>query len=209
MLTTLGKLLIQSYGLLLAVAFGGFLGANLAGFVPGIGEHFFNTEGRATPPEIYRRWIHGGWLVGAGLALVAGLLAARRRQAAIRPGDDDRRRKRRESRLRGYSSPRTVLGAAVGGAVGFGLLGAMLGGTFLLLWFSLAYSPFSPAEWGSSVAVETERMAPRSRGVPRRSVVHATEHPVALYLFLGPTLLGLVGGTLLAGVGKMVEKSKR
>lgn len=187
MFSKLVRLAVRFYGLLLAVACGGFLGANLAGFVPGIREFFFNPEARATLPETYRRWMHGGWVVGAGFAIVAGLLELRGRRSARRAVNQEHGR---DAPRHSYPVPRSFLGAIAAGAAGFGLLGAMLGGTFLLLWFSLTYSPFSPAGWGSSVAVETEPMVP-SRQVPRGLAVHTTDHPVALYLFVVPTLMGL------------------
>jgi hypothetical protein len=206
MFAKLGRLLVQGYGLLVSVACGGFLGANLAAFAPAINEFFIHPQSRATPPEIYRRWIHGGWLVGAGFAFVASLLEARRRHSGRRPA---KRKPDNQSSLQSDHHPRSLPGAAALGAAGGGLLGAMLGGTLLLLWFSLAYSPFSPAEWGSSVTLETNRMIPRSSGSPRGWAVHTTNHPVALYLFLVPTLAGAASGALLAGVGKIVEKIKR
>jgi hypothetical protein len=206
MLTKLGTLLVKGYGFLLAVAFGGFVGANLAGFVPGIGEFFFNPDNRPTPPDVYMRWIHGGWLTGAALATVAGLLHMLRQRSTAKSKGTGNNKQRRKARLRDYPSPGTVLGSAAAGGVGGGFLGMFLGSTLLFFWFSLAYSPFAPAEWGASISVERVERPERSAG--DALVRHGTNHPIALYLFLGPTLTGLTAGGLLGGICKAVEKAK-
>ncbi len=210
MLKQFGTLLVKGYGFILAVALGGYLGANLAGFVPGIGEFFFNPDDRPTPPETYRRWLHGGWLAGAGLAGVVGLWHALRQRAnqnkSIGTGESKRRRKRRDARLRSYPSPRTVLGSAAAGGICCGFLGMFLGSSLLFFWFSLAYSPFSPAEWGASIRVERVSRPERSRSEAR--LRHSTDHPIALYLFLGPILTGMAAGGMVGGIGKLVEKSR-
>jgi hypothetical protein len=205
MLAKFGKLLGQGYSLLLAAACGGFLGANLAAFVPAIGEFFFNSQQRATPPETFRRWMDGGWLVGAGFALVAALVEIRRRRAkqlASRKQGHETSAQGREH----YPRPRTVLGSMVAGAAGFGLLGAILGATLLLFWFSLVYSPFSPAGWGASVNLEVDRTSFPSQSPTRGRIMHTTNHPVALYLFFVPVLVGAGGGALFCGAAKLVEK---
>jgi hypothetical protein len=193
MFRSLGKLLAVGYSLLLSVAAGGFIGANFALFVPGIADIFFNPGGRATQPVTYLRWAHGGWLVGAGVTLVGFVL--QRRRFANRTADEERHRKRRHALLQDNSSSHGVLASAGIGAACCGLLGALLGGSFLLLWFSLAYSPFSPS-WDRTMTVERARTLPRRR----TQIVHTTQHPIALYAFFVPTVLGAASGAVIGGV---------
>jgi hypothetical protein len=97
-----------------------------------------------------------------------------------------------------------VLASAGIGAACCGLLGATLGGTFLLLWFSLAYSPFSPG-WDRTLAVERDRTVSRSRV----RWVHTTKHPFALSAFFVPTALGATSGAVIGGVGSMTQTWNR
>lgn len=205
MISKLIEFLVKGYALLLAVAVGGFLGANVAGLVAGVSRSFLDPDGRPVRAEDILAWSHWGWLIGAGLALVGGILQARR--SGLRKEDEELRRPRRWARLRSYPSPRGVLVSAALGGVGLGLLGAMLGGTFLMLWFSLAYSPFAPA-WRSAVTVERDRTMARRRGEPRSQYFHETRHPVALYAFWGPAILGAAAGVLLGG-GAALRNSRR
>lgn len=204
MLWNLWKLLAAGYLLVLTVAAGGFVGANVAGLIPVMGEQFFDNNGRALRPETHLRWMHGGWLVGAAIFSVGGVLEARRRRTAKRTatstGDDADRRRKRQARLASYPSPRTLVGSAAVGSIIGGFLGMILGGTFLLLWFALAYSPLSPPSWGASVAVESDR---RVRGEYFDAPRHTTRHPIALYAFFAPAVLGLVSGALFGGIVKI------
>jgi hypothetical protein len=191
-----GELLVQGYFLLLTVAVGGFVGANFAVFVPVIAEIFFNPSGRATQPATYLRWIHAGWLVGAAFALVGSVLQRRRSM---------QRKSRTEhhsaTSAEAVTTPRGVLASAGVGALCCGLLGAMLGGSFLLLWFSLAYSPFSP-NWDRTIAVERDRTFPQRSG----HWVHTTTNPIALGLFFGPMVAGAASGAVLGGVSALRRK---
>jgi hypothetical protein len=81
----------------------------------------------------------------------------------------------------------------------------MLGGSFLLLWLSLVYSPFSPAGWASSVSGERMRIDHSSI---YKAWVMTTNHPVALYAFGGPIVLGAVAGGLICSIGTTIEKFK-
>lgn len=202
----------KGYGLLLTVAGGGFVGANLAGLVPMVIQFGFSSE-RALNPLFMLAWMHGGWIVGA---LVFGG-AAVARYLRQRPGDEPSRvsmtgrRARRWSRsqrssLRVYSNgrPLGIFGSAgVGGLIG-GFLGLMLGGSFLLLWFSITYSPLAPTAWISSLSLERQPI--RSAG--RKEPVVTTDNPVALYAFFGPIALGAATGVLLCGIGTAVEELK-
>jgi hypothetical protein len=97
-----------------------------------------------------------------------------------------------------------ILGSTgVGGLVG-GFLGLMLGGSLLLLWFSLAYSPFAPGSWASTITVET---IGHDTARPRKRVL-TTDHPVALYAFGGPIVFGAVVGAVACGVGTALGKWK-
>jgi hypothetical protein len=216
MLLQLGKLLAKSYVLLLTVAAGGLLGANISGFFSSIVEFASNAQ-RAPDPEVNRWWVHGGWIVGAGLFFVGNIGRALRSmrkdmRAMVRVARVRKSSRRKQSRQKadGFSvrfGARTcgILGSfGVGSLIG-GFIGLMLGGSFLLLWFSLAYSPFSPAGWASSVSVERMRIDHTS--VHKESVM-TTKHPVALYAFGGPIVLGAVAGGLFAGIGTAVEKLK-
>lgn len=202
-----GRLLVAGYSLLLAIAFGGFVGANLAGFIPGFGEFFLNPDNRATPPNVYRSWIHRGWLTGAALATAVGLVHTLRRRSTAKSkgtGHTEPSRRRPRARLRHYRSPKTVLGSAAVGGLAGGFLGMLLGSTLLFFWFSLSYSPFAPAEWGASIGVE--RVSRPERGFGETRLRHTTNQPIGLFLFVGPTLTGLIAGGGLGGIGKFIEK---
>jgi hypothetical protein len=199
LLARLGTLLIRGYVLLLTVAAGGLVGANVAAFVPVIREFFFNPEERATPPAVMLGWLHGGWLVGAGLALAGAVL--HRRRSAHRAAQSEQPRRPLWST---DAPPRGVLASIAGGAAGGGLLGALLGATFLLLWFSLTYSPFFPG-LDRTIKIERDRTHPRLTERP----VHTSTHPVAVAAFFIPTALGVVGGAVLGGVGRVTTEWKR
>jgi hypothetical protein len=76
----------------------------------------------------------------------------------------------------------------------------MLGGSFLLLWFSITYSPFAPREWVSSVSVERRRVD-RAYEEP----LLTTDHPVALFAFFGPVALAAAGGAVFGAVNGVYE----
>ena len=88
------------------------------------------------------------------------------------------------------------------GGLGGALLGGMLGGTFLLLWFSIAYSPFAPRLWVSSLTVERQRAGSSVRIEP----VTATNHPTAQIAFGAPLLLGAITGAVFGGVAGVTEE---
>src|SRR5436190_17168453 len=120
MLWNLGKLLANGYFLLLTVAAGGFVGANVAAFVPVVAEFFFNPQGRATPPATMLHWLHGGWLAGAGLALMGAVL--QRRRSANRTARKEQRHQHEALREK-VTTPRGVFASAGVGALCCGLLG--------------------------------------------------------------------------------------
>jgi hypothetical protein len=212
MLSKFGDLLVQGYGLLLIVAAGGLLGAKVAGFLQ-VAIEFASNADRAPDPEFVQAWIHGGWVVGAGL-FAFGAFGQKLRSPRRRTPSEYLRRRRKSSpgqdrsESKGFrvtigSQPCGVLGSiGVGGLIG-GFLGLMLGGSLLLLWFSIACSPFAPEGWFSSISVETvgsEIRLPRERAATAR-------HPAALYAFFAPIVLGAVAGAAICGVGTVLERS--
>lgn len=211
------KRLVKGYGVLLMTAAGGLVGANLSGFIGA----FFVPEHTA---EHLRAWVHWGWVAGAGLFLFGALTRRLRvvnssmlglrptppagaRSDAVEEIETNVGRPKRRYRdipVRDGRRVGALCGAAVFGFAG-AITGAAVGGSFLLLWFSLTYSPFSPAGWESSVRVEEIRAVDPPRDVP----VLATKHPVALYAFFGPIVLGAAAGAIVGGIaaaaGKVTE----
>ena len=208
MLLHLGGLLLKGYRLLLTVAAGGFVGANISGLMFGMMQFASNAQ-RAPDLVMLRWWTHGGWVVGAGLFLVgeiARILHSSKGKVKVRRRS---RNKQTRSLPSGFSStigsrPCGILGSfGVGSLIG-GFLGLMLGGSFLLLWFSLTYSPFAPSGWASSISAETIGPNPSDP----KSMALTTNHPVALYVFSVPIVLGATAGGLLCSVGTTIEKLK-
>jgi uncharacterized membrane protein YeaQ/YmgE (transglycosylase-associated protein family) len=175
-----------------STAVGGFLGANLAGLVGAlvVSKH---TAAAVQP------WVHGGWCFGTAVAFF-GAVTGRMRfingtsQQSTRPAGERANAAGPTSTGLWQESPtfrERVKGGLVLGLIG-GFLGAMLGGSLLMFWFSLAYSPFAPKSWVSSVKVERDD----SRGAVPRRHLHTTNHPVALGLFGVPVLIGATAGSL-------------
>lgn len=208
MLITLGKRLFQGFGLLLAMAAGGLAFANLFGFGALLFLKVSSVGNRAPSAEPYGWWMHCGWFVGVGLALVGALTQKR---AAHNRGVV--KRMEAESQPADLATPESGNWKTIGkksslfssitffGCAG-GFAGLMLGGALLLCWFSLAYSPFAPAGWASSINVEQRA---DSRLIENEEVL-TTKHPVALYAFGVPILLGATGGAILGGVGAALGK---
>lgn len=91
----------------------------------------------------------------------------------------------------------------------FGLLGAFLGvslgGSLLLIWFSLSMSPWPPAGWLESVSIKFADLSSADQSAVRGSLQRnggmTTSHPVAIYCFLGPVVLLGTLGVFIGGVG--------
>jgi hypothetical protein len=98
--------------------------------------------------------------------------------------------------------PAGILGSMGVGAAGGALLGLLLGGNLLLLWFSVAYSPFAPGGWASSISTEEVRT---NSSILERSVA-ATSHSAALYALFGPIVVGAASFALICGIGTAVRK---
>jgi hypothetical protein len=213
MLRTLGRALAKGYYFLLSVAAGGFVGANLAGVVRGAWT--FNAQ-HAPDPAITRAWMHGGWIVGAALFFAAGVAHHLRSGLSGRSeadGGKDGTRTRKKVKEAMSSSfnvtingrPAGILGSIGVGAAGGALLGLLLGGNLLLLWFSVAYSPFAPGGWASSISTEQIHIDSSVRERP----VAATSHPVALYALFGPIVIGATSFALICGIGTTVQKLRK
>ncbi|MCA9017508.1 MAG: hypothetical protein KDA77_19450 [Planctomycetaceae bacterium] len=208
MLFTLGKLLAKGYGLLLAMAVGGLVFANLFGLGAFLVQEISSDHQRAPATEIFQWWMHCGWLVGVGLALVGAFSKKRtsKKRSAARQAETDNEP---EDLAIPESGNWNTIGkrSSIFSSIGFfgfagGFAGLMLGGSLLLFWFSLAYSPFAPAGWASSVNVEQRA---DSLLVENQEVM-TTTHPVALYAFGIPIALGATGGAVLGGVGAAMGK---
>lgn len=189
---TLARIVVKVYSILLLTAIGGFLGANLAGLVSAfvVSKH---TAAAVQP------WVHGGWYFGTAVAFFGAVTGRMRfingtslqstrstgRTAAPAPPEST------GSRSESPTFRDRLHGGLVLGLIG-GFLGVMLGGSLLMFWFSLAYSPFAPRSWVTSVKVERDD----SRGAVPRRHLHTTSHPVALGLFGVPVLIGATAGSV-------------
>ncbi|MBN73010.1 MAG: hypothetical protein CME32_27460 [Gimesia sp.] len=210
MLLTLGKRLAQGYGLLLAMAAGGLVFANLFGLGAFLIQEIGSDNQRAASLELYGWWMHCGWWVGVGLALTGAVTRKRSTQTKT-VGEQTTADADTESAdlARPESGKWKTVGKRSGvlssiaffGCAG-GFAGLMLGGSLLLLWFSLAYSPFAPAGWASSVKVEQRA----GSLLPENKEVMTTTHPVALYAFGVPIGLGATAGAIIGGVGAALGK---
>lgn len=205
MLSTIGKLLFKSYSVLMGVALGGLVGANLAGFCAGLILDLASDVSHASSIEPHAWWRHAGWIVGAGIGLIATMLQMRRlakrhpnkpTDPLVAPAKPATKKTGRPATRNAHSKPSGILSAVGFFAFFGGIMGSMVGGSLLLLWFSLTYSPWAPADWQSSVSTGTRR---NSAGI-QKSVI-TSDNAVAIYAFCIPFGLGVVGGGLLGGVG--------
>ena len=155
------------------------------------------------------RW---GWVGGA----VFGLIGALTGRLKMINGSIDRVTERRSSEKKVDASaadaaeaspPRRDIGWILQGAGTLGLLGALLGafvgGTLLLFWFSISFSPFAGTDWFESIT--TERLSANEAGRSGRDVT-VTRHPIALYLFLIPFAFFLLVGILVGGIAAALGK---
>ncbi|MFN3189436.1 MAG: hypothetical protein ACE361_02850 [Aureliella sp.] len=200
------KRLAIAYGLLMTLAGGGLAFANIFGFVA-TAISFGGESAPVTTPV--RTSMNIGWIFGVGVALLGTLLNYRRqrkRQAETQADDkkiiqpapeptESPKRASSESRRYGI-----LASAAWGGFFGT-LLGALLGASFVLLWFSMTYSPFAPQAWATSVSSERTRVGTSARDV----FIAETDHPVALYAFGFPVALGALGGAVFGGIVRVSD----
>lgn len=205
MLLRIITVVAKGYGLLLSIAIGGLVGANFAGLI----STFFAFASNAHHPpghQFIKSWVHVGWVVGAVLCFageVARQVKSKKKKREIqrrRLPNEPNKGKHRGFEVRIGSRRCGILGSfAIGGLLG-GFLGLMLGGTFLMIWFSSVYSPFAVEEWVASVQVQ------RRVDGSGTAQIASTKHPVALIAFLGPIALGATAGAVCGAVGTAVEK---
>lgn len=194
------KRLADAYCVLLALAAGGLAFANIFG-VLATAFHFGGDVVPAATPV--KHWMHIGWVFGVCVALVGVIVQWRKRLAnegAVEAPQESVPQVDQVSPEVGRKG--FLISAAWGGFFGT-LLGAALGVTFILLWFSITYSPFAPQSWVSSVSVENQRVEPSKTEVP----VSVTNHPVALYAFGLPVVLGAIGGAAFGGIVRVSDDS--
>ncbi len=208
------KYTVKIYALLWLTAIGGFLGANALGMVAGLLGMFLQYELQI------QWWIHAGWYAGTALAFIGAVTGNLRFHSGpsltYKPLNQDSERAHAEAENTVPVAADTVdpdvadrysrrapvwKSALIFGLLG-GFLGAFLGGSLLMFWFSLAYSPYAPTGWTSTVEVKRERISPTQSG----RKVHTTSHPVALYLCVTPAVVGAVSGIVLGGVGAALGK---
>ena len=198
----IGKTIFVGYGILLTLAGGGLAFANIFGFAVGILQ--FRAV-RAPDPAVLQSWMHRGWTFGVTAALFGVLMKrfgnSRKRKSQAKVSGEDNPQNKRQRRSDRNERRYGVLASTALGGLGGGLVGGMLGGTFILLWFSLTYSPFAPQGWGASVSVERQRTGDSGRERP----VLTTDHPVAAFAFGIPLALGSITGAVFGGVAGVYE----
>ncbi len=208
MLFTLGKRIAQGYGLLLAMAIGGLVFANLFGFGAFLVHEITSDSQRAASTEPYQWWMHCGWMVGVGLALIGARTQKRASKKRSKSKQTEHQDEPVNRTSRESGSWKTVgKRSSVFSSIGFfsfigGFLGLMLGGSLMIFWFSIAYSPLAQAGWTSSISIE-QRQDPSS-GLTESAIT--TSHPVVFYIFGTPIALGVTAGAVLGGVGAAMGK---
>lgn len=200
-LVTLKRLAI-GYGLLLTLAAGGLAFANLFGFAATAiqfgGDHAPDT-GAA------RMWMHLGWVFGVCMAATGAAIKIRKEGSKPHTIETPQKEQSQEIAPTQNKDPDEpsatgtrhglIVSAMWGG--GFGtILGAALGVTFVLLWFSIAYSPFAPQDWVSSISVERQPVSTSVREEP----FAVSGHPVVLFAFALPVAVGALCGAVFGGI---------
>lgn len=209
----LGKFLLRIYLLLWISAVGGVIGANAAGTIATL---FFLEENKI---EFLRPWWHGGWYAGTLLFFVGAAWGKLRMIQGTSlggfKGDRDgtgqvseaASENKRNTSVERKSAPKLSLkvrvgsvckGAFVGGLAG-GFLGVLLGGSLLVFWFSIAYSPFAPTGRAANVVGQTNmepRSAQRRMREPGARLTIRSSNRGGLYLCLVPTVIGIAAGAI-------------
>jgi hypothetical protein len=207
MLYKIGVLVTKGYVLLLIMGLGGLVGANLFGMFGGLLSEI-TSDGTHAPDYSIMKWcMHGGWFVGVGVALFGRIMQQRKAaKSSSEEAEQDQTKPRKRSirrKPKRTGKPDGILSSTFWGGVIGGIGGLMLGLSFLLLFFSLTYSPFSPESWVESVRVEWRRdtVRPQDKGY-----VMTTDHPVAVYAVCIPAALGLASGAVIGGVAGAMGK---
>jgi hypothetical protein len=181
-------------------AVGGILGANLLAI---IGTQFFVPENKGV---YVQPWSHAGWYVGTLLFFFAAVTG----RLAFINGTSQRSGARQtakeaiasnagvavSAKPEQHKEASGVPGFVFAGGLAGGFLGFLLGANLLILWFSLAYSPFAPKQVVSSVEVVREEQ----RGSVFKRPVMRSSHPISLSLCLTPAAIGFLAGAAAAGV---------
>ena len=208
MLCKIGALVVKGYVLLLTMAVGGLFGANVFGFFALL-VTFITSDRTHAPDTTITTWCaHGGWFIGVGVALL-GSIMQRRKAAKSRSRHAEQHHTKQgwpaaKGRLESAGEPMGVLSSTFWGGLIGGIGGFVLGMSFLLLFFSITYSPFSPKGWVSSVHVERPETGSTEEGY-----MMTTNHPVAIYAVFVPPALGVVSGGLACGVTALMGKGPR
>ena len=191
--------LATGYGLLLTSAAGGIAFANIFGVLATAIQFGGDTAPDTTP---IKTWMHIGWFFGVAIAFLGAVVELRKRRAKSATGEapepivEESQQPPSDRRRRGL-----LVSAAWGGFFG-ALLGTALGVTFIVLWFSILYSPFAPRDWVSSVSVERQRVGSSRREEP----VATTDHPVALLAFGLPVAMGAIAGAVYGGIVRVTDE---
>lgn len=196
-------LIAKAYAFLISLAAGGLIFANLFGVVVVLfqvgGASLAGSE-RAPDPTVATTWIHTGWCVGVVMAAIGGAITfwknRQRKQAQTEKFQSEAEEQKPElAENKKQGRRHGTLGSIGYGGLFGAFLGGMLGGTFMLIWFSLTFSPFAPQQWVESVSVERQRT-----GTAREEPVATTNHPVAIWAFAIPLTLGAAAGAVMGAV---------
>ncbi len=146
---------------------------------------------------------HCGWVIGAVVAIVGVSMGKLRggwsKEAARHPPWQPRHRPR-DPKPRAAAAPSRRLplswnnrNAFYVALISF-ILGGWLGGSMLLVWFSISMSPLAPVSWSQSVRTADPAEEAGSGGL-------TTKHPVPIILFLGTAAAVSLTGFVLGGLG--------
>lgn len=189
--------LLMGYGLLLTLAAGGLAFANLFGVAATAIQ--FGGE-RAPDAGVARMWMHFGWVFGVCIAAIGAAMKLRKKSSdpnpICAPEEISQTQVKDQDQTPSEGTRHGFFVSAMWGG-GFGaLLGAALGVTFVLLWFSIAYSPFAPQGWASSISVERQPVSTSVREEP----FAVSGHPVVLFAFGLPVVVGTLSGAVFGGI---------
>jgi hypothetical protein len=197
--------LVQVAKYVFLILLSGLVGAYAGTFIDALVQ---NTSGVA------RHW---GWILGAAAAAIGASFGwvsfggdgKSRRSIFALPMQRNRTSSKgaRSGITFGRERPMGAFkAAAAGGFLGL-LAGGALGGTLLMVWFSIAMSPFAPTAWNRSVSLKQERPAQIHRERERTKL--STKNPVPLTLFFGSVAVlataGVITGAICGFAGKATE----
>ncbi|MFG0332477.1 MAG: hypothetical protein ACF8TS_03855, partial [Maioricimonas sp. JB049] len=200
----IGKPLVTLYGYVLGVLALAFVGAQLGNLL----DTLLYSAGwlDALPvPTRHILWCAGALIAAVGLPLGKFRFSGGGSSQRPTPSDGEPEK----------FAPTTVQKSGVlSTAAFFGFLGfiggAAIGMTLVLMWFSIASSPWPPEGWVESF--ETPRLRTTEHPVHRRpadGIRSTSSHPLLLTVGLGPavllTVLGALGGGIAAALGYVTE----